>query len=190
MKQVNIDDKFEFFVDYISIDRCREIIDHEIGKIVTFKTNSFGDHKDKVDLYDPYMMKKQRSMYCSQVSKLVTAMVGPECDLLRGRIIFSDELYVTHTINKMNGLLYDFTMSQVESVGIKEIDYNKFKSLGQNFIDGFFHIRYKKIRSQDLDYRFPTVKVRKVCQELADKYEELYYLKYYDEMIEEMKQHA
>jgi len=184
---LKVDDKFDMFLDFISPEECAKIMDAEMGNIIKFKTNRNG-YEDLIKNISEYNLSKQRSMYCSQVSKLACMILGPDYNTYRGKVLLENNIPLSHTvIRSKRGVYYDFTLSQFESVGFRNFNFSEFKLIGEGLIDGYYSVRFKKNRSQELEYKFPSHNCLKVGLELSKKYDCLYYLRYYNDMHEELK---
>ena len=171
-------------VDNLSEGFVRDFIDNEFENFKIKKNSLSISSTDYTKGGDDYHLSKSRSMTCAQLSKLATPMLGDEYEVIRGHVIFSDNTKTTHSVvrHKIKKYIVDYSLSQFESMAILPPDYSKFKPLVTNFVDGFFHLRYKNKRTQDFNYRFPPTSVRNIMK----KYPQIDVFKAFIEMEQEL----
>ena len=185
LNTVNIRDRFENFDNFVSIERCSEIIDQIVKRdLIKFKTNALGNHKDNYT--SDYHMNKKRAMLCSQLSKLAFYMIG-QGTLSRSKSLVINGAKTTHTMIILDdGSYLDYTISQLEGIPFK-LD-PVFKPLRANIIDGMYQFRSKGLTSQKLKYKVPTRIILNNIEMLTQEFNDLYFLNFWLLMEHEFKQ--
>ncbi len=188
---IKIDNPFDEYEPYLEPLRVRQIISAEIDNFIfTRNLNTSSNYPDKYENMSPEYLNSERSGLCSQLSMLALCMLGPTFFRVQHRNLFLDcqNKQVSHTILKNDkGQYLDFSIRQFEGFLMSNISYDDFKPVWMNYVYGFDEVRIRGVKSQKLGLIFPGSQIRKNFTMLADKYPELFFLKWYLEMYEEVK---